>query len=364
MRTHRRLRLLYRPEKVVLRNGRSCGLACSIDTRRLHLYAVGRQALTIGKAFRSRRGCNAAAHVAYVTRIGAGVPTFLYRMTCWKLRRTMAYLYGMVATHPTRVDCELLEAQERRIAEGARTGLAVPAWGTAHVREGHVATRLQRIPQPYSQQTRSSAQDAFSRMALTWCPHPGVGGEVLQPLVEGASMAVIRAAVPAVGAVCSDIRGALRPRRRDALQTDALAEHVFQLLLERRDQMPSRSPVRTLRAVAWNVLRWSRRAEPEVASGDGMQTPFLQMLWNSGTGDGLAGCSIGASLWSLLRTEPRGCGICGAVHSTRTQNGSEYRSRVFATEPLTEEAWESVPEGRVFSVSRTARIDHIEPAEA
>ncbi|HHP7237399.1 hypothetical protein, partial [Longibacter sp.] len=261
----------------------------------------------------------------------------------------MAYLYGMVATHPTRVDCELLEAHERRIVDGARTGRTVPAWGTAHVREGHVATRLQRTPQPYSQRTRSSAQDAFSRMALTWCPRPGVGGEVLQPLVEGASMAVIRVAIPAVGAVCSDIRGALRPRRRDALQTDALAEHVFQLLLERRDQMPSRSSVRTLRAVAWNVLRWSRRSKPEAASGDGMQTPLLQMLWNSGTGDGLAGCSIGASLWSLLRTEPRGCGICGSVHSTRTLNGSAYRSRVFATEPLTEEDWETVPEGRVFS---------------
>ncbi|WP_179862143.1 hypothetical protein [Longibacter salinarum] len=276
----------------------------------------------------------------------------------------MSYLYGMVATHPTRVDCELVERHEQRIATGEKSGRGVPAWGTAHVCEGNVTTRLQRTPQPYSRRTRSAAQDGMSRTSLTWCPPPGSERGVLQPLVEGASMAVIRVSIASAEAVCSDIRGALRPRRRDALKTDSLAEHVFQLLLERRDQMPSRTPMRTLRAVTWNVLRWSQRADTDVSIGDGMQMPLLQVLWNSGTTDGLVGCTIGAPLWSLLRTEPRGCGICGTVHAARTPERESYAARILVSEPFTDEEWTSVPGDSVFSVTADAHIDHVATASA
>jgi hypothetical protein len=178
----------------------------------------------------------------------------------------------------------------------------------------------------------------------------------LQPLVEGASMAVIRASVPASAVVCADIRDALRPRRRDALETDSLGEHVFQLLLERRDQMPSRPAARTLRAVMWNVLRWSRRAAEDAPStGDGMQTPLLQILWRSGTHVHMAGCTVGAPLWWVQRTEPRGCGICGRVHAPRVDDDA-YRSTAVATEPLTEESWTRVPDDTVFSLGSDGRV--------
>ena len=178
-------------------------------------------------------------------------------------------------------------------------------------------------------------------------------------MVEGASLAVVDAQSPCASLVCEDIRSALRPRRQKALGMDGLAEHVFQLLLERRDQMPRRASVNTLRAVMANVRRWSEKAMVEASVGDGMRTPTLRALWSSGTDGELVGCSIGAPLWIVQRTTPVACEYCGQSHTIRMGEGDEYRAIALASTPRTDEDWERLPDGVAFSITPDARWNEV-----
>ncbi len=268
----------------------------------------------------------------------------------------MSDLYGLVATHTTRMDCAYARAHEDAVAAGDAGEASAPpvqAWGMARADET-VETRLQRRPKPISQTSRERAQAGLAPLVLAWC-QVGLSEPSLQPMVEGASLAVVDAYVPGTSLVCEDIRSALRPRRQKALDSDGLAEHVFQLLLERRDQMPGRAPVDTLRAVMTNVRRWSEKAVAEASAGDGMQTPMLRVLWSSGTERGLVGCSIGAPLWVVRRTRPLTCEYCGQSHAVRVSEGEDYRAVVLASTPRTDEDWERLPDGAAFSITPDAR---------
>jgi hypothetical protein len=224
--------------------------------------------------------------------------------------------------------------------------------------DGTVETRLQRRPKPFSHTARERAQAGLAPLILAWC-QMGISEPSLQPMVEGAALAVVDAHVPGASTVCEDIRSALRPHRQKALGSDGLAEHVFQLLLERRDQVPGRPPVDTLRAVMMNVRRWSERAMAGAAAGDGMHTPQLRVLWSSGTERGLVGCSIGAPLWSVRRTEPLACGYCGQSHAVRVGEGEDYRAVVLASTPRTDEDWQRLPDGFAFSVTPDAKLKEV-----
>lgn len=259
------------------------------------------------------------------------------------------------------MDCAFARAHEGAIAAGDASNRSVPpvqAWGMGTRADGTVETRLQRRPKPFSRTSREQAQAQLAPLILAWC-QVGEAEPSLQPMVEGASLAVVDAQIPGASLVCQDIRSALRPRRQKALGTDELAEHVFQLLLERRDQMPGRAPVDTLRAVMANVRRWSAKAMVEASAGDGMQTPTLRALWSSGTDRGLVGCSIGAPLWVVHRTTPVACEYCGQSHTIRRSEGDEYRAVALASTPRTDEDWQRLPDGVAFSITSDAHWSEV-----
>ena len=306
----------------------------------------------------------------------------------------MCRLYGLHATHPTRADCALLQRQERYV--GGDQAASVAAWGAGVGRDGVVACRRQVGPSPYSDRARSRAlaepgTTVLSRMVLALGETTEASAATTQPFDEGTSMFVAECRLPNLEAVRRHARSALRPRRADALRSDTAEEALFQLLLERRDQVPSRSMQDTVRAVAWNALRWggaddlldqgpssARRTSSgasspadatsedtasdvkaralDDASGDGAPTEAdstLTMLWSLDAG--LAGCQFGADLWVLRRSEPYLCPHCGSRHAA-TPSG-DYCAVGIASEPLTDEDWHPIPDGSTFGITSNAHLD-------
>jgi glutamine amidotransferase len=265
-----------------------------------------------------------------------------------------------------------LKRQEPYVA-GNRPA-SVAAWGAGVARDGVVACRRQVGPSPYSDRSRSRALSepataVLSRMVLASNETKEPSAANTQPFDEGASMFVAECRLPDAEAVRRDARSALRPRRADALRGTTAEEALFQLLLERRDQVPSRSMQDTVRAVAWNALRWggaedylnrdlpsTHQAPPADAAGDGAVShagPTLTMLWALDAG--LAGCQFGADLWVVQRTEPYLCPHCGTRHAATT--ASDYRAIVIASEPLTDEDWHPIPDGSTFGITADAHLD-------
>lgn len=297
----------------------------------------------------------------------------------------MCWIYGLVATHPTRPDCELQIIQEQQIEtpeprDGGPSSPPSPrpsAWGLGFV-EGSASgdanlaptVRHQRAPRPSSLRVRNRARDLSGRVVLSWL-HSGSdagvedrpsGERIAQPMADEGSLAMVDVSVPRAAAVCRDVRSALRPQRltpvsdggRARRAPTSLARHIFQLLLERQEQMPSRSAVGTLRAAVWNVLRWSEQAGPADIARDDV---VLNVLWRSRRSpSALTGCRIGAPLWVLERNEPRVCPVCSQVHADIPLAATPYRATVLASAPLTDEPWEPVSDNVAFSVTSDARF--------
>lgn len=82
----------------------------------------------------------------------------------------------------------------------------------------------------------------------------------------------------------------------------------------------------------------------------------LNLLWTDG--QTLVGSRLNRTLWALERTSVYACPICGHNHADPSTDGS-YRSTTLASERLTNESWEAVPNGTVFSAGEDARL-HVE----
>ena len=76
----------------------------------------------------------------------------------------------------------------------------------------------------------------------------------------------------------------------------------------------------------------------------------------------MIGSRLGRTLWHLSRDQVYVCKICGKTH-THHRKGTEYRAVEVASEPITDDAWETFEDGVVFSVEADYRL-LTEPLEA
>jgi glutamine amidotransferase len=85
------------------------------------------------------------------------------------------------------------------------------------------------------------------------------------------------------------------------------------------------------------------------------RTLALNLLWTDGTWIG--GARLNRSLWALRRTAAYTCPVCGDDH-TDAPVDKRYRATVLASERITDEDWQPVPNGSVFHVGDDGILDH------
>ena len=256
----------------------------------------------------------------------------------------MCRLYGMRATHPTRVECELIVEQNALIRQSVRDerGEANPdGWGIGVATDGAIRCTRQTDPASESPEFRARALQVHADTVIAHVRRATVGGpseENTHPFCHGRSMLAHNGHIPMFDKVRPRIIEALDADQRDSLQGDTDSEHFFRLLLSRLGEPSVPAMVAALRWAITHVQTWTRdmAAAPE---------PALNILWTFGTN--LIGSRLHRSLWYLERRAPRLCRICGARHSDPTP-GQAYRSVIVASEPITDEAWAEIPEGSLF----------------
>lgn len=297
----------------------------------------------------------------------------------------MCRLFGFRATHPTKVECGLIEAQNslvRQSRQDAR-GLDNPdGWGVGLVRDGEVRCERQVEPAHESEEFRRDAADARATTVLAHVRRATVGEPRpanTHPFRRDGSLLAHNGHLPGFGALASRLREAMAPDLRRALRGDTDSEHVFHLLLSRLREADGGDgedgglapdadgvdPAR-MRAVLGDTLRRLEdlcdRVDPggdAVERGpDGHRLDRLAMnlLWTMGPS--LAGSRLGRSLWYVERDGAHRCDACGEFHPDPEPDG--YRAVVLASERITDEDWREVPEGSVFHVDGEMRL-RVEP---
>ncbi|MDX1643147.1 MAG: class II glutamine amidotransferase [Thermoanaerobaculia bacterium] len=267
----------------------------------------------------------------------------------------MCRLYGLHATHPTKPGCELLHAQNALIRQSLEDerGFENPdGWGIGWVRDGVAECTRQVDPAHESERYRAEALSteaetvvAHVRRATVGSPRP----ENTHPFRWDDSFLAHNGHIGRFDEVRPRLLEALPEARRGAIGGSTDSEHFFQLVLAELHERGAPSMAEALRRAVGKVRDWVAAVDPNAAAA-------LNTLWvENGR---LAGTRLGRSLWSLERDAPFECPICDHRHA---EPGDEpYRAVVLASERITDEAWQSVPDGSVFWIDRQVRLD-VEP---
>lgn len=265
----------------------------------------------------------------------------------------MCRLYGMTATHPTRVECELLEAQNSLIKQAVEDGRGLEnphGWGVGMVRDGVTECARQVEPANSSEEFRRNAIQSASETFVAHVRRATVGDPLYEnthPFRYQNSLMAHNGHVGAFDQVRTEILEYLPDSHRERIGGTTDSEHFFQLVHAHRPDADSR--IEALQRAASQMREWTRQC------GEGTEL-FLNTIWSD---DGaVSGTKLERSLWYLERDEPVACGICNTPHAT--PDDEPYRSIVLASEKITGENWKRVPEGTTFRVTPDYELE-IEP---
>lgn len=265
----------------------------------------------------------------------------------------MCRLYGMTATHPTRAECELLDAQNSLIEQAVEDGRGLEnphGWGVGFVRDGTTECARQVRPADCSEDFRRQAVENEAETLVAHVRRATVGDpryENTHPFRNGDSLLAHNGHVGRFDEIRPHILEALPESYEERILGTTDSEHFFQLALSHyRD---TETQIDALRDAIHLMGDWSDELGEETEL-------FLNTLWSDG-GD-LAGTKHGRSLWYLERDEPVACGYCNTPHAH--PDDESYRAVVLASEQITDEDWKRVPEDSVFRVTSDYTLD-VEP---
>lgn len=290
----------------------------------------------------------------------------------------MCRLYGFRATHPTRVECELVASQNSLMQQSRRDerGLHNPdGWGLGTVRDGELNCEREVGPAYGSEEYRRDAARVDATTVLAHVRRATVGEpreENTHPFRREGSMLAHNGHVPSFEELRPRILEEMSPGLERGIRGTTDSEHVFHLLLSRlRDRLdvPADREVREAEpdgAVMRDVLRetvadlrgW---CEATVSGGDDvprgpdghrLDRVALNLLWT--VGERMAGSRVGRSLWYLERDGAHRCEVCGEMHPD--PEPESYRSVVVASERITGEDWKEVPASSAFYVDEEMRL--------
>lgn len=274
----------------------------------------------------------------------------------------MCRLYGFRSTHPTRVVCELVDAQNSLIrqAEEDERGLVNDhGWGIGWVADGALHCEREVEPAAESEEFRRDAANVRATTVLAHVRRATVGHpsvENTHPFRHGRSMLAHNGHVGGFARIRERMLSEMGAGHREALRGTTDSEHIFQLLLSRRARRPGAPLSEILRRTVRDVARWSRGAAPED------EEVALNLLWT--VEEELVGTRVGRSLWYVERDYAYECGTCGNPHPDpgTVPDGETYRAAILASERITDEDWEEVPDGSLFRVTGEMGLE-LEPLD-
>jgi len=258
----------------------------------------------------------------------------------------MCRLYAMSANEPTRVECSLVHAQNALMQQSQKDQEGLPnghGWGVADYRDGLPLIEKQTWAAFHGEHFKKTAARVYAHTVVAHVRRATVGGTSIEnthPFHHGKWIFAHNGTVPHF----LDIRDRLMPEIDPLYQNDIKgttdSEHVFYFLLSLRMRHPDRD-LRDLVAVGLNRIRqWCEAVDPQARIG-------LNIVLTNG--EELVGSRSGRSLWHLRREQVYTCEICGRPH-VHHEVGTDYRAVEIASEPISDDAWQALPDGVVYSV--------------
>jgi glutamine amidotransferase len=274
----------------------------------------------------------------------------------------MCRLYGFRGTEPTRLDCSLVRAQNALVAQSRkdRRGLSnADGWGIGSYEDGRAVIHKCDAAAFEDRHFGETAGTVNSPTVLAHARKATVGrtgSANTHPFSYGVWSFAHNGTLTAFDRVAPRLEeeagGALMCSRRGT--TDS--ELIFLWLLRRmtrggiKADVTCRDPEALRGLLAESVLLLAARSQEAGAA----ERAKLNLLLTDGVT--LVASRWGNSLFRLRRDGVRDCEICGLPHVEKnavdSRGADGYRASMVASEPITQEMWEEVPERSVVVIDR------------
>lgn len=268
----------------------------------------------------------------------------------------MCRLYAFRANEPTRVDCSLVRAQNALLAQsrGDRAGESHPdGWGIARYENSSPIVERRTTAAYDDLHFSTTAERTYSNAVVAHVRKATVGPvtpENTHPFAYGRWVFAHNGSVRAFDRVGPGLEQEIEARflahRRG--QTDS--ELAFHWILDRmaRAGLDPEAPDHPELSALVEVVGGAVRHLDELGERIGAEKP-AKLNFVLTDGRVLVASRWRHSLHWLARAGIQDCEICGRPHVAHTP-GRTYREVLIASEPISGEAWQEVPDRSVIAV--------------
>lgn len=272
----------------------------------------------------------------------------------------MCRLYGFRATEPTKVECTLVYAQNALLAQSAADlrGVAHPhGWGIAYYENGTPQVERRGTAAFSDLHFSLAAERIYSRTVLAHVRLATVGRSMIEnthPFAYGPWVFAHNGTIGAFEALergmAQEVDESFLPLRRGTTDSE-LAFHWI-LTRMRKSGIAIDARGNEVSALA-EVVREAMRALAERCRAAGAETTTkLNFILTDGSV--MVASRWNRSLHWVRRVGVHDCEICRIPH-VQGQPGVDYRAVVLASEPISHEPWQPVPDRSLIAIDAEAR---------
>ena len=261
----------------------------------------------------------------------------------------MCRLYGFLANEPTKVDCSLVFSQNA-LMQQSRADLSgrdhADGWGIATYAAGQPAVQKKTTAAYADRHFSSTAEKAYSATIIAHVRRATVGGNSLantHPFTFGPWTFAHNGTITGFTKVAPVLEMETDSVFQQTRQGETDSEQYFLWLLTHLKSAGAIGSSAELLDCSPAVERLNEcvhRLSTLCNAADSEKIPRLNFVLTNG--EILMACRWNNSLFSIRREGLYDCEICGIPHIHHDESVT-HRAVAFASEPVTHEAWDEVP---------------------
>lgn len=258
----------------------------------------------------------------------------------------MCRLYALKANEPTRVECSLVHAQNALMQQSAGDAEGLVhghGWGVADYTDGIPLIEKQVWAAYDGEHFAKTAARVYAQTVIAHVRRATVGIQSIEnthPFAYGRWVFVHNGTVQKFLKVRDRMIENIDPMLRNNIRGTTDSEHIFYYILSLHLTHPEIPLMNVLRTAIRQIILWSQEVSPGKKAG-------LNIVLTDGTH--FVGSRYGRTLWHLERDYVFECPICGKSH-VHHDKAKGYRAFEIASEPLSDENWQKMPDDHVYSV--------------
>ncbi len=265
----------------------------------------------------------------------------------------MCRLYGFHSTEPTKVECTLVHAQNALLTQSAgdQSGYShTEGWGIAMYENAHPVVEKQAWAAYHGEHFERSAAKVYAHAVLAHIRRATVGTPSLEnthPFHSGRWSFAHNGTIPNIENVRSVLLEHINPVFAARIKGETDSELAFALFLTRFAKLALNNVELAVRDTVSIIETAVKRHAP------GRKLGLNMMLTD---GKVFCGTRYGRTLYKVEREGVYDCEICGFPHIHHNPDKA-YRAVVIASEPITSEDWQVVPDHSFWMVGPDSRLE-------